>query len=97
MLAVKAVLFGRDLLLSRYDINVKDNLKAREVHTQINILVKILVIAIVFIVTTACMMIFDNVRQLGTSILASAGVIGIILFSPPSAALRHYWQAYNWP
>jgi len=78
-LSVKAVLFGRDLVLSRYDINVKDNLKAREVHTQINILVKILVIAIVLIVTAACMMIFDNVRQLGTSILASAGVIGIII------------------
>ena len=78
-LTVNVVLFGRDLVLRRYDVNVKDNLKARAVHTQINILVKILVITVVLISAASCLMIFDNVRQVGTSILASAGVIGIII------------------
>lgn len=78
-LLVKAVMFGRDLVFNRYDINVKDNLKARAIHTQLNILTKILVILIVFLTTASCLMIFDNVRQIGTSILASAGVIGIII------------------
>lgn len=78
-LTVNVVLFGRDLVLRRYDINVKDNLKSRAVHTQTNIIVKILVITIVLIAVASCLMIFENVRQLGTSILASAGVIGIII------------------
>ena len=77
--AVKAVYVGRDLVLERYDIKVKDNLKARAIHTQMKMLVKILVILIVVVTAASCLMIFDNVRQVGTSILASAGVIGIII------------------
>ncbi|NIQ08780.1 MAG: mechanosensitive ion channel, partial [Gammaproteobacteria bacterium] len=78
-LAINVVLFGRDLILKRYDIKVKDNLKARAVHTQLNILVKILVITIVLLAIASCLMIFEGVRQVGASILASAGVIGIII------------------
>lgn len=78
-LAVALALTVRDVLLSRYDISVKDNLQARAVHTQVNVLVKIVVIIIGVVATAAAMMIFDNIRQLGTSILASAGVVGIII------------------
>ncbi|BCA79936.1 mechanosensitive ion channel domain-containing protein [Desulfuromonas sp. AOP6] len=78
-LSIEAVLFGRDFLLTRYDIKVKDNLKARAIHTQMNMLVKIAVIAIVLLVTASSLMVFENVRQLGTSLLASAGVVGVII------------------
>lgn len=78
-LSIKLVQIGRDLVLRHYDINAKDNLKARAIHTQVNMLVKIAVIVIVIIAGASCLMIFDNVRQVGTSILASAGVIGIII------------------
>ncbi|MEN8688501.1 MAG: mechanosensitive ion channel domain-containing protein [Desulfobacterales bacterium] len=78
-LSIKMVHLGRNLVLRRYDINTKDNLKARAIHTQMNMLVKIAVIVIVIISGASCLMIFENVRQVGTSILASAGVIGIII------------------
>jgi len=78
-LTIQAVLFGRDRILQRYDIQIKDNLKARAIHTQVNILVKLLVIAIILIASASGLMIFDNVRQVGTSILASAGLFGIII------------------
>lgn len=78
-LLIQLVFSGRDLLLSRYDIDVKDNLKARAVHTQVNVLVKIVVIVIGIVAVASAMMIFEHVRQLGTSILASAGVLGIIV------------------
>lgn len=78
-LAVALVLTGRDALLNRYNLEEKDNLKARAVHTQVNVLVKILVIVIGVVATASAMMIFEQVRQVGTSILASAGVIGIII------------------
>jgi small-conductance mechanosensitive channel len=77
--AVAMALTGRDALLCRYDINVKDNLQARAVHTQVNVLLKILVIVIGLIATASAMMVFENIRQLGTSLLASAGIIGIIV------------------
>ena len=78
-LAAALVLTGRDVLLNRYNIDEKDNLKARAVHTQVNVLVKILVIVIGVVASASALMVFEQVRQIGTSILASAGVIGIII------------------
>ncbi|MGK2905088.1 MAG: mechanosensitive ion channel family protein [Desulfuromonadales bacterium] len=76
---VAMVLTGRDALLCRYDIKVKDNLHARAVHTQVDVLVKIVVIIIVLVATASGMMIFESIRHLGSSLLASAGVVGIII------------------
>jgi small-conductance mechanosensitive channel len=70
---------GRDALLNRYDISIADNLRARSVHTQVNVLFKILLITVLVVAAASTMMVFDHVRQVGTSILASAGVIGIVI------------------
>jgi small-conductance mechanosensitive channel len=49
------------------------------VHTQVRFL-KRLVISVIFVLAGGSMlMVFDKVRQLGTSILASAGIIGILV------------------
>jgi len=67
------------LVLSRYRIDVQDNREARAVHTQVTVLRKV-AIAIIGIFTVASMlMVFESVRQLGTAILASAGVAGIVI------------------
>jgi len=69
----------KDLILSRYDIQASDNLKARAVYTQVNVLIRIAVVVIGVIAFAAIMMMFDSIRSLGTSLLASAGVVGIII------------------
>jgi small-conductance mechanosensitive channel len=53
--------------------------KARRVETQTRFLVRGLNIVIVLIGTALALMTFESVRQIGTSLLASAGVGGIIL------------------
>ena len=53
--------------------------RARKVETQTRFLVRCLNIVIVLIGTGAALMTFDSVRQIGTSLLASAGIGGIIL------------------
>lgn len=78
-LFVAIILTGRDLLLCRYDIKVKDNLHARSVHTQVNVLVRVLVIIVGLVATASAMMVFESIRHLGSSLLASAGVVGIII------------------
>lgn len=66
-------------LLGQYRLDVRDNLEARKIYTQVQVLKKLAVVLIV-VFTGACMlMVFDTVRQLGASILASAGVLGIIV------------------
>lgn len=66
------------IVLARYDIRVQDNLKARSVHTKINVLVKILLVVIIVIAFAIALMTFEHIRRVGISILASAGIIGVI-------------------
>ncbi len=69
----------RDFLLSRYDVRQADNLSARRIYTQVQVLEKVL-FAVVLVTSVAFMlMTFDGVRQIGVSILASAGIAGIVL------------------
>lgn len=78
-LIIKLTNVLEDLVSAQYRIDVADNLQARRVHTQIGIIRKV-VIAVVAVITLATvLMTFDKVRQLGTSILASAGIAGIIV------------------
>lgn len=68
----------RDIILSRYDITARDNLKARVVYTQINVLVKIVLVVIGIVAIASMLMTFEKIRQVGVSILASAGIVGIV-------------------
>jgi small-conductance mechanosensitive channel len=66
-------------LLSRYRMDAEDNLSARRVYTQVSVIRKVIVTAIVIIGTGSSLMLFDPVRQFGTSILASAGIAGVVI------------------
>jgi small-conductance mechanosensitive channel len=77
-LATGTILALRDLVLGRYDLSVADNLKARMIHTQLDVLVKIVLVLILVIAAASMLMVFEPIRQLGVSILASAGIIGVI-------------------
>lgn len=78
-LAIKIVYIVRDALLKRYDISAEDNLRARSVSTQMRVITNIIVVLIVFLTVSFVLMSFSGVRQIGVSILASAGVIGIVI------------------
>ena len=74
-----ATTFGlRELVLARYDMAARDNLKARAVHTQVDVLVKIVLVVVFFVAAASMLMTFDKVRQIGVSLLASAGIVGVI-------------------
>jgi small-conductance mechanosensitive channel len=66
-------------VLTQYDLSVSDNLKARAIHTQIKILKRIIYAIVIVLAFATILMTFPKVRQLGTSILASAGIVGIIV------------------
>lgn len=77
--AISGLRFLRDLFLARYDVTATDNLRARKVHTQVAVLEKVLITVIVILTVAFMLMTFDGVRQVGVSLLASAGIAGIIL------------------
>ena len=66
-------------LLSRHRMDAPDNLSARKIYTQVSVIRKIIVSTVVILATGSILMLFDPVRQFGTSILASAGIAGIVI------------------
>ena len=70
---------ARETFLSHYDITVKDNLQARRINTQTRVIENVIDVVIVVLTVALVLMSFEKVRQLGTSLLASAGIIGVIL------------------
>jgi small-conductance mechanosensitive channel len=68
-----------DVVLSHFSIDVEDNLQARKVYTQLKFFKRVVQIGVGVIAFALILMQFTKVRQLGTTLLASAGVIGIIL------------------
>jgi small-conductance mechanosensitive channel len=74
LLGVVQYALTRDL-----DLEASDNLFARQRTTQIGILRRIAVVGIVLLTLAAVLLRFEGFRELGTGLLASAGVAGIVL------------------
>ncbi|MGB5666645.1 MAG: mechanosensitive ion channel domain-containing protein [Maribacter sp.] len=66
-------------VIEKYDIHTSDNLKARKITTQFNILQRILVFVVIILAIGIALMSFESIREIGISIFASAGVAGIII------------------
>ncbi len=78
-----------DVSVERYRVDVKDNLQARRVQTQVRILKRLLVTVIIILAVAMILMSFERFRQLGTGILASAGLAGLIVGLAAQRALSN--------
>lgn len=68
-----------DLTEGRFDLSVSDNRRARRVHTQLRVMRRVIAAVIVVIAILAAMTSFSQGRSIATSILASAGVLGLVV------------------
>lgn len=78
-LLIRIVYFLEGCILSRFDVNVKNNLQARKVHTQLKVFKRIVIIVVFVLAFGTMLMTFERIRQLGTMIIASAGIAGIVI------------------
>ncbi|MBU1332590.1 MAG: mechanosensitive ion channel family protein [Gammaproteobacteria bacterium] len=65
------------IILLRNPIDISDNLRARRIQTQTRVLVRTLGVFVVLFGFAAMLMTFPAARQVGASLLASAGVAGL--------------------
>lgn len=77
-LVCQMLLFAADISLSRYRLDVPDNRVARRMHTQMQILRRLVVVIVVIVASGAILLTFDGVRAVGASVLASAGIVSIV-------------------
>ncbi len=78
-LLIRLAALAESWTFDHYRMDVSDNLRARKIHTQLTLVRKIAVFTVLGICFASSLMVFDKVRQLGASILASAGIAGIII------------------
>jgi len=78
-LSTRAVQSIADTIVERNPINLTDNLAARRVHTQTRVLARSMNVLIILVGTGMALMTLPLLRQIGTSLLASAGVAGLIV------------------
>lgn len=67
------------MLMLQHRLDVADNLQARAIHTQVLVLKRVAGVLIGIFTLASMLMVFESVRQFGASILASAGIAGIII------------------
>ncbi|TVR96119.1 MAG: mechanosensitive ion channel family protein [Rhodospirillales bacterium] len=78
-LAVSLTNIINDVVAARHDLTAADNLLAREVHTRVRMLQRILVVVIVVITVCLILMAIPSIRQIGVTVFASAGVAGLVI------------------
>jgi small-conductance mechanosensitive channel len=77
-LLVRAVAAGEQAILRDHPMEVADNLAARRIQTQTRVLSRVLMGAIILVGASMVLLTFPMVRQIGTALLASAGIIGLV-------------------
>ncbi|TDV36460.1 small-conductance mechanosensitive channel [Paraburkholderia caballeronis] len=77
-LSVRCAAAIGDAIIAAHPLDIADNLQARAIHTQARVLARSVMVVIVIVGLGAGLMTFPNVRQIGASLLASAGVAGLV-------------------
>lgn len=65
-------------VIARNPADVQDNLRARRIQTQARVLARTAMVAVFVAGVAMALMTFPGARQLGASLLASAGVVGLV-------------------
>ncbi len=76
-LGMRIVMAVGEIIIYLHPIDVADNLVARRIHTQVRVLVRIVMVIVGLIGLSSILMSFPAAHQIGATLLASAGVIGL--------------------
>lgn len=68
-----------DIVIARYPINMKDNLAERRIQTQVKVFRRIVTVVIVVVAGGIMLLTVPGVHAVGTSVLASAGLAGLVI------------------
>lgn len=77
-LGIQAIRGVSEALITQNPIDVADNLEARRITTQTRVVSRLLISLVALIGFSTILMSFPSVRQVGMSLLASAGVLGLV-------------------
>ncbi|MGH9412836.1 MAG: mechanosensitive ion channel family protein [Terriglobales bacterium] len=68
-----------DIVSSRYRIDVADNLEARRIATQVQVMRRVVGVVVVILTLALMLLTFPGAKAIGTSMLASAGLAALVI------------------
>ena len=92
---IRVVRIGEDYVVSTYDLSKEDNFRERKIRTQLQYVRRILVIAILVVGVSVILLSFESVQQIGTGLLTSAGVAGIIFGFAAQRSLANLFAGFQ--
>ncbi|HKK26607.1 MAG TPA: mechanosensitive ion channel domain-containing protein [Gemmatimonadota bacterium] len=78
-LALALIEAAAEVISGRFRTDVPDNLSARQVQTQVQILRRVAWVVVGVVALSAALMTFPDIRRIGISLFASAGVAGLVV------------------
>jgi small-conductance mechanosensitive channel len=78
-----------DYVAHVYRLDVADNLRARQAHTQVIVIRRVLIVVIAIITMCLMLMSVPQARQIGISLFATAGVAGLVIGMAARPALSN--------
>lgn len=76
-----------DVISARYRLDVEDNLAARRVQTQAQVLHRIVIVIVSIVTLSVMLMTFPQIKHIGISLLASAGLVGLVIGTAMKSSL----------
>lgn len=80
-----AVVF--DVVSAQYRLDVPDNTAARRVQTQVQVLHRIVIVIVSIVTLSVMLMTFPQIKHIGISLLASAGLAGLVIGTAMKSSL----------
>jgi len=77
-LAVRAVAAVEARIIREHPVDLEDNLAARRVQTQARVIARVVQGVVILVGVALALMTFPAIRQVGATLLASAGIIGLV-------------------
>jgi small-conductance mechanosensitive channel len=77
-LLLRLLVVGEQIVLGRLRVDVEDNRRVRRARTQVTLLRRVVAAVVIVLGLAAALMTFPELRTFGASLLASAGLAGIV-------------------
>ncbi|MFD9337421.1 mechanosensitive ion channel family protein [Streptomyces sp. NPDC060028] len=80
---------------ARYATGTRDPARVRRVRTQVTLMTRVVTVVVAVVAIAAMLLTFPSFRALGTSVLASAGIIGIVAGVAAQSTLGNLFAGFQ--
>lgn len=95
VLLIRAISVFEDYVYHVFDIQKADNLKERKIRTQLQFLRRICIALILILTVAAILLSFENMRRIGSYLITSVGIGGIIVGFAAQKSLGNLFAGFQ--